>query len=154
MKKINLTRLNTTISKSEKCVNELDLFYNEIISDKYDNNEILKRSMELSFRSLFNSFQSLVEDYISIVLRTLSVDISKLYFRQCLDLCIENNFLSKDFVESFKPSIKLRNDIAHGYDIPTIETLIEFYKNNKDIYNKFLEDVSNFKNTLSQEELF
>lgn len=154
MRKINLTRLNTTISKSEKCVNELDLFYNEIISDKYNENEILKRSMELSFRSLFNSFQSLVEDYISIVLRTLSVDISKLYFRQCLDLCIENKFLSKDFVEAFKPSIKLRNDIAHGYDIPTIEILIEFYKNNKDIYNKFLDDAMNFKSTLSQDDLF
>ncbi|MEG1254927.1 HepT-like ribonuclease domain-containing protein [Clostridium sp.] len=154
MRKINLTRLNITINKIEKCVDELNQFYEEIILDNYENNEIVKRSMELSFRSLFKSFQALVEDYISIVLKTLSVDVSKLYFRQCLELCVENQFLSEKFVEGFKPSIKLRNDIAHGYDIPTTETLVEFYKENKDMYSRFLVDVNRFKDTLSQDELF
>ncbi|SFB18363.1 HepT-like ribonuclease domain-containing protein [Clostridium frigidicarnis] len=154
MKKINLTRLDTTINKAEKCVSELDLFYKEIISNKYDNNEIIKRSMDLSFRSLFNSFQSLVEDYVSIVLRTLSVDVSKLYFRKCLEICVDNNFLSKEFMEKFKPSVKLRNDIAHGYDIPTTETLIDFYKENGEMYKLFIIDINNFKNNLNQQELF
>lgn len=59
------------------------MFYKEIISNKYEGNDIVRRSMDLSFRSLFNSFQSLVEDYISIVLKTLSVDINK--FKDSLD---------------------------------------------------------------------
>lgn len=154
MKKVNVVRLNTTITKSEKCVDELRNFYEEVISSKYDENPIIKRSMELSFRSLFNSFQSLVEDYVSIVLRTLSVDVSRLYFRQCLDLCGENNFLSKEFVDKFKSSIKLRNDIAHGYDIPTTEILIEYYSNNEEVYNQFLIDINEFKKSLSKDDLF
>ncbi|MBU3129435.1 hypothetical protein [Clostridium tagluense] len=154
MKKINLTRLSTTISKAEKCVYELDLFYKEIISNKYDDNEIIRRSMELSFRSLFNSFQSLVEDYVTIVLRTLSVDVSKLYFRQCLEVCIDNNFLSKEFMEKFKMSVKLRNDIAHGYDIPTTDTLIDFYRENREVYDRFILDINKFKNNLDQKDLF
>lgn len=154
MKKVNIARLNITITKSEKCVIELKEFYGEVISNKYDDNPIIKRSMELSFRSLFNSFQSLVEDYVSIVLRTLSVDVSRLYFRQCLDLCEENNFLSKEFVEKFKLSIKLRNDIAHGYDIPTTEMLVQYYSSNEDVYEQFLSDVNKFKNSLSEGDLF
>ena len=154
MKKINLTRLNTTINKAEKCVCELDLFYKEIISNNYDNNEIVKRSMELSFRSLFNSFQSLVEDYVAIVLRTISVDVSKVYFRQCLELCIDNNFLSEEFIEKFKPAIKLRNDIAHGYDVPSTNTLIDFYKENRSMYKMFILDINKLKNNLNQEDLF
>lgn len=154
MKKVNLARLNTTISKAEKCVHELELFYKEIISSKYDNNEIVKRSMELSFRSLFNSFQSLVEDYVVIVLKTLSVDVSRIYFKQCLEVCVKNNFLSKEFVEKFKPAIKLRNDIAHGYDIPTTDILIDFYKHNRKMYSRFVSDIKEFKNSLEQKDLF
>lgn len=154
MKKINIVRLNVTITKCESCINELDEFYNEIISGKYEDNKIIKRSMELSFRSLFNSFQSIVEDYVAIVLKTLSIDVSRLYFRQCLDLCVENNFISREFSEGFKPSIKLRNDIAHGYDIPTTEVLIEYYKNNKDIYNEFLNNIKTFKNSLNNNDIF
>lgn len=154
MKKINITRLNTTISKSEKCLSELDEFFNELISDKYNDNAIVKRSMELSFRSLFTSFQSLVEDYVAIVLRTLSIDVSRMYFRQCLDLCVENNFLSNKFVEGFKLSIKLRNDIAHGYDVPSTQTLVNYYKNNKDIYEEFIKNINDFKETLKDEDLF
>lgn len=154
MKKINIIRLNTTISKAEKCASELKEFYSEIMANKYEGNKIIQRSMELSFRSLFNSFQSLVEDYVAIVLRTLSVDISKLYFRQCLELCVENHFISEEFVEGFKPSIKLRNDIAHGYDIPTTETLLEFYKENQHMYGKFIDDINQFKESLNDDELF
>lgn len=154
MKKINITRLNVTISKTEKCLDELEEFYKEIILKKYENNALVKRSMELSFRSLFNSFQSLVEDYISIVLRTLSIDVSKMYFRQCLDLCVENKFLSQKFVDSFKPAIKLRNDIAHGYDVPTIEALIDYYEVNKDIYKEYIANISSFKDSLKENDIF
>lgn len=154
MKKINLVRLSTTIKDIEKCSDELELFYKEIISGKYKDNEIVRRSMELSFRSLFNSFQSLVEDYISVVLKTLSLDVSKLYFRQCLEACVENDFLSKEFIDKFKPSIKLRNNIAHGYNVPTTETLIEFYKENIDMYNIFILDINKFKDSLDNQELF
>lgn len=154
MKKINIARLSTTITKTEKCVFELDEFYNEIISGKYEDNKIIKRSMELSFRSLFNSFQSLVEDYIAIVLRTISIDVSKMYFRQCLDLCVENDFLTHEFVEGFKPSIKLRNDIDHGYDAPSTETLIEYYKDNKEIYKDFINKINDFKESLNENDMF
>ncbi|MGL5415086.1 MAG: hypothetical protein ACRDAU_05455 [Clostridium sp.] len=154
MKKINIVRLNTTIMKSEKCLDELDQFFNELISERYEDAPIIKRSMELSFRSLFTSFQSLVEDYVSIVLRTLSIDVSRLYFRQSLDMCVENKFLSSKFVEGFKLSIKLRNDIAHGYDVPTTEVLVNYYKDNKDIYRQFIKDITEFKLTLKNEELF
>lgn len=154
MKRINIVRLNVTITKCENCIKELDEFYNEIISGKYEDNKIIKRSMELSFRSLFNSFQSIVEDYVAIVLKTLSIDVSKLYFRQCLDLCVENSFVSEVFLEGFKPSIKLRNDIVHGYDIPTTKVLIEYYRNNKNIYEEFLNNMNAFKATLSNEDIF
>lgn len=133
---------------------ELEEFYKEIISKKYENNALVKRSMELSFRSLFNSFQSLVEDYISIVLRTLSIDVSKMYFRQCLDLCVENKFLSQKFVDVFKPAIKLRNDIAHGYDVPTIEALIEYYENNKEVYKEYIDNIRSFKDSLKENDIF
>lgn len=154
MKKINMIRLNVTITKCESCINELDEFYNEIISGKYEDNKIIKRSMELSFRSLFNSFQSIVEDYVAIVLKTLSIDVSRLYFRQCLDLCVENNFISKKFLDGFKPSIKLRNDIAHGYDIPSTEILLDYYKNNKEVYSEFLNNINDFKNSLNSNDIF
>lgn len=154
MKRVNIARLNVTISKCENCIKELEEFYNEIISGKYEDNKIIKRSMELSFRSLFNSFQSIVEDYIAIVLKTLSIDVSKMYFRQCLDLCVENKFISKEFLEGFKPSIKLRNDIAHGYDIPTTEVLVQYYASNKKIYEEFLNNMNEFKATLSDEDIF
>lgn len=154
MKKINITRLNITITKTEKCLAELEQFYDEIVSHKYDNNELIKRSMELSFRSLFNSFQSLVEDYISIVLRTLSIDVSRMYFRQCLDLCVENNFLSQKFVEAFKPSIKLRNDIAHGYDIPTIDTLLNYFRTNRSVYEEYINNIKDFKDSLKITDMF
>lgn len=154
MKKINIARLNTTIRKTEKCVAELEEFYNEIASGKHENNNIIKRSMELSFRSLFNSFQSLVEDYVTIVLRTLSIDVSKMYFRQCLDICVENEFLTRCFVEGFKPSIKLRNDITHGYDVPTTEVLIKYYEENKDIYSEFINNINHFKESLKENDIF
>lgn len=154
MKKINIARLEMLINKSEKCVDELNQFYNILLSKKYEENPIIERSMELSFRSLFNSFQSLVEDYISMVLRTVSVDVSKKFFKDCLDLCIENKFLSEDFVLGFKPSVKLRNDIAHGYDIPTKEVLMEFYGHNQHIYTLFIENIVEFKKSLNNEEFF
>lgn len=154
MKKINVSRLNVTINKCESCISELEDFYNEIISGKHENSKLIKRSMELSFRSLFNSFQSIVEDYIAIVLKTLSVDVSRLYFKQCLDICVENNFISNEFLEGFRPSIKLRNDIAHGYDIPTTEVLLEYYKNNKNIYKELLDNMNRVKNTIKDEDIF
>lgn len=154
MKRVNIVRLNVTITKCENCIKELGEFYNEIISQKYEDNRIIKRSMELSFRSLFNSFQSIVEDYVAIVLKTLSIDVSKLYFRQCLDLCVENQFISKEFLDGFKPSIKLRNDIAHGYDIPSTEVLVEYYASNKNIYEEFLKNMNDFKATLSDGDIF
>lgn len=154
MKKINITRLNVTINKTEKCLDELEEFYKEIVSKKYENNSLIKRSMELSFRSLFNSFQSLVEDYISVVLRTLSIDVSRMYLRQCLDLCVENKFLSQKFVDAFKPAIKLRNDIAHGYDVPAIEALIDYYESNKQVYEEYIANISSFKDSLKENDIF
>lgn len=154
MKKINITRLNVTINKTEKCLDELEEFYKEIVSKKYENNSLIKRSMELSFRSLFNSFQSLVEDYISIVLRTLSIDVSRMYLRQCLDLCVENKFLSQKFVDAFKPAIKLRNDIAQGYDVPAIEALIDYYESNKQVYEEYIANISSFKDSLKENDIF
>ncbi|MVX65898.1 hypothetical protein GKZ28_19655 [Clostridium chromiireducens] len=53
-----------------------------------------------------------------------------------------------------KPAIKLRNDIAHGYDVPTIEALIEYYENNKEIYKEYIGSISCFKDSLKENDIF
>lgn len=95
-----------------------------------------------------------MEDYISIVLRTLSINLSRMYLRQCLDLCVENKFLSQKFVDAFKPVIKLTNDIAHGYDVPTIEALIDYYESNKQVYEEYIANISSFKDSLKENDIF
>ncbi|MGL5087276.1 MAG: hypothetical protein ACRC68_16440 [Clostridium sp.] len=96
-----------------------------------------------NFRSLFNGFQSLVEDYTSITLKTIGVSVSDKHFRSCLRLCISEGFLSSEFVDSFDTAIRLRNKIANGYKQPNIKILMEYYKDNRHIYNDFLGCINN-----------
>lgn len=96
-----------------------------------------------NFKWLFTGFQALVEDYTSITLKTIGVSVSDKHFKDCLQLCVSKGFLSNEFVESFTMAIRLRNKISHGYKQPSIDVLIDYYRDNRNIYDEFLNCISN-----------
>lgn len=148
MAKINKIRLIELKEKVIDCIDSLEKTLRTI--DKYkEMDPIVVEMCNGNFRSLFNGFQSLVEDYTSLTLKTVGVSVSDKHFRECLELCVSEGFLSKDFIDTFLPSIRLRNKIAHGYKQPSTEVLIEFYKDNKTAYDEFLSCISS---TISQLE--
>lgn len=139
---INKVRLIDLKDKVIDCIGGLDRTLDTI--EKYsDMDSVVVEMCHGNFRSLFNGFQALVEDYTSITLKTIGVSVSDKHFRDCLNLCISKGFLSNKFVDSFTIAIRLRNKIAHGYKQPDIDILVEYYKNNRNIYDEFLNCIGN-----------
>ncbi len=140
MSKINKIRLIDLKEKVIDCVDGLEKTL--ITMDKYKNEDQLVVEMcNGNFRNLFNGFQSLVEDYTSITLKTIGISVSYKHFKDCLNLCINEGFLTEEFVRLFIPSVRLRNRIAHGYKQPNTEILIDYYKNNKEMYEIFIKSI-------------
>lgn len=142
MAKINKIRLIELREKVIDCIDGLEKTLKTM--DKYkDIDKTVIEMCEGNFRSLFNGFQSLVEDYTSLTLKTIGVSVSEKHFRDCLEICVNEGFLCREFVDSFSPSIRLRNRIAHGYKQPNTSVIIEYYKNNKSSYDIFLKCIYN-----------
>lgn len=139
---INKIRLIDLKDKVIDCVGGLDRTLDTVKKYKETDSVVIEMCYG-NFRSLFNGFQELVEDYTSITLKTIGVSVSDKHFKDCLQLCISKGFLSNEFVESFALAIRLRNKIAHGYKQPSIDILIDYYRDNRNIYDEFLNCISN-----------
>ena len=96
--------------------------------EKFDDN--LKKLLYHSVRAYFLDFHILCEDYVSISLKYLNkfkVDISAI---QGMEIVKSSNKISDDFFESYSTSRRLRNRLAHRYNMPKDEELLLNLKNN------------------------
>lgn len=150
MGRINKVRLIDLSEKVIDCIDGLEKTIKTI--DKYKNiDPIVVEMCNGNFRSLFNGFQALVEDYTALTLKTVSISVSNKHFKDCLELCVSEEFLSRMFVESFLPAIRLRNKIAHGYKEPSTDVFIEYYKENINVYEEFLNCINTTLSRLEDE---
>ena len=92
--------------------------------------EKIKKILYHSARAYFLDFHILCEDYISISLKSLNkfkIDLSAV---DGMEIIMNSNKVSKDFLEFYSASRKLRNRLAHRYKMPKDEELLLNLNNN------------------------
>lgn len=92
--------------------------------------ENIKKILYHSVRAYFLDFHILCEDYISISMKHLNkfkVDLSAI---DGMEIIMNSNKISKDFFEFYSVSRKLRNRLAHRYNMPKDEELLLNLNNN------------------------
>ena len=104
--------------------------FNECIDslEKCDNG--IKKLLYHSVRAYFLDFHILCEDYVSISLKHLNkfkVDISAI---QGMEIVKSPNKISDEFWGFYSTSRRLRNRLAHRYNMPKDEDLLSNLKNN------------------------
>ena len=52
---------------------------------------------------------------------------------------------NKEVIKKIKDYLYNRDDIAHGYDVPKIEAIIDYYESNKVVYKEYIDNISFFK---------
>ena len=83
----------------------------------------IKKLLYHSIRAYFLDFHILCEDYISIRLKTLKkfkVDISAI---EGMEVIVSSKKISKELLDFYSTSRRLRNRLAHRYKVPKDEVI-------------------------------
>lgn len=83
----------------------------------------IKKLLYHSIRAYFLDFHILCEDYISISLKTLKkfkVDISAI---EGMEVIVSSEKISKELLDFYSTSRRLRNRLAHRYKVPKDEVI-------------------------------
>ncbi len=104
----------------------------KLAMDKLDkcNDDDIKKLLYHSIRAYFLDFHILCEDYISISLKILKqykVDISAIEGMETINA---SGKISKEFLEFYSTSRRLRNRLAHRYKMPKDEVIYTNLKDN------------------------
>lgn len=142
MVKINNMRLMNIISNFSECLIDTDysLMRLEGTSDKME-----YRAFSNSVRQGVISIFTNCEDYLGMCLKKVGIGVSDKSFRDCLDYAVRFNLIDKDFSICLSNNIRIRNCIAHKYNQLSIDEIINFYKNNRKVFDnqiKFMELLS------------
>ena len=106
----------------------------------------IKRAFRGDILNLFNS----VEEYLAFSLKTSGFTVNNKTIRECLSRALIANGVSAEFIASHQSSLVYRNSMAHRYNEPTTEELIEWWKiNNKCYMDLILFIKAKYKNELS-----
>lgn len=90
----------------------------------------IKKLLYHSIRAYFLDFHILCEDYISIILKTLKkfkVDISAI---EGMEVIVSSEKISKELLDFYSTSRRLRNRLAHRYKVPKDEVIYLNLKEN------------------------
>ena len=90
----------------------------------------IKKLLYHSIRAYFLDFHILCEDYISISLKTLKkfkVDISAI---EGMEVIVSSEKISKELLDFYSTSTRLRNRLAHRYKVPKDEVIYLNLKEN------------------------
>lgn len=90
----------------------------------------IKKLLYHSIRAYFLDFHILCEDYISIRLKTLKkfkVDISAI---EGMEVIVSSEKISKELLDFYSTSTRLRNRLAHRYKVPKDEVIYLNLKEN------------------------
>ena len=90
----------------------------------------IKKLLYHSIRAYFLDFHILCEDYISIRLKTLKkfkVDISAI---EGMEVIVSSEKISKELLDFYSTSRRLRNRLAHRYKVPKDEVIYLNLKEN------------------------
>ena len=90
----------------------------------------IKKLLYHSIRAYFLDFHILCEDYISISLKTLKkfkVDISAI---EGMEVIVSSEKISKELLDFYSTSRRLRNRLAHRYKVPKDEVIYLNLKEN------------------------
>lgn len=103
-----------------------------------------------SFRGYILNLFSSVEEYLAFSLKTSGFSVNNKTIRECLSRALLADAISSEFSKAHKSSIAYRNNMAHRYNEPTTEELIEWWKVNKQYYIDFIEFIKDkYKNELN-----
>lgn len=125
------------------CLTKLDRFASD-----YTEDEIPKRYKDLvkeGFKSYVESFYQLTKDFLMIATVNNQITWKTKNIEEYFSLCESNNLLPENgalFCEALRI---LRNEHAHGYEKPTFEEVLEFYKENSEMFLLIYNKVSDIK---------
>ena len=106
-----------------------------------NDNEKIKKMLFHSIRAYFLDFHILCEDYISISLKTLKkfkVDISTI---EGMEVIVSSEKISKELLDFYSTSRRLRNRLAHRYKVPKDEVIYLNLKENIKFIREFEEAI-------------
>lgn len=110
---------------------------------KITSNDKTRNFLMHGIRAYFLDFHILCEDYISIILKELNkfkIDISAI---EGMEIIKESGYASKEFLEFYIISRRLRNRLAHRYKLPSDNELLDNLSNN-------IESIEELENTIKK----
>ncbi|MEG2291250.1 MAG: hypothetical protein RSC24_14845 [Clostridium sp.] len=128
MNRLNIERLKFISTSLKEIMGDLD----EIITIYDDQNHIIQKHLEQSFRTGFLQYKELLGSYMSQSLKTISISVSKITYVDSIEICIKEGFLPQEEIILYRTLSKFRNDTAHVYKKPPFKILIQFYKENRE----------------------
>lgn len=151
MVRINNMRLNNIISNFSECLMDTDysLMRLEKSEDRMER-RVFSNSIKQGVISIFTN----CEDYLGMCLKKVGIGVTDKSFKDCLEYAVSFNLIDKDFANCLSNNMKIRNFMAHRYNQPSIEEIIEFYKVNRDAFTsqiKFMENLS--KSALAKDDI-
>lgn len=82
------------------------------------------------------SFQELTIKLLAHTSKGLYTPKDKFRYEDIVDMHYENNRLPNVDTEFLKELRFFRNEVAHGYEYPDFQAVYEFYKENKENFDK------------------
>ncbi|MBB6622328.1 hypothetical protein H7E67_02685 [Clostridium gasigenes] len=128
MNRLNIERLKFISNNLKEIIGDLD----EIVTIYDNQNLIIQKHLEQSFRTGFLQYKELLGSYMSQCLKTISISVSKLTYVDSIELCIKEGFLPKEEIILYKTLSKFRNDTSHVYKKPPFKILLQFYIENRE----------------------
>ncbi|MGL6108265.1 hypothetical protein, partial [Romboutsia sp.] len=99
------------------------------------------------FKAYVNSFYELTKNYLAFCNMEFNISIKSKDFIEYVTQCEESGLLPQDGALFCNALRMLRNEHAHGYERPTFEDVLEFYKENS---HMFLAMINISKNKLEE----
>lgn len=131
---LDVNRIIQFSIRVEECLAECD----ELIIAIDNSNGIIRKGLEQGFRMYMVQFRQLLSDYMAHCLKSVSFSVSdtSVTFLEIVKKCEEQGFLMELDVNFIKVITKYRDLASHGYKIPKIQELLNFYKDNRQEFNK------------------
>lgn len=135
----NTKRLKDVKITMEDCLIKLDKF--EDIYKRANNDHEMELFLEEGFRGYIKGFQEQVIKYMAHTSKGLYNKKDKLEYRDILNKHIEAGlFEGVDY--NFLVELRYgRNEFAHGYESPDFQQIFEFFKSNRDEFNKIIDSL-------------
>ncbi|MCY6957205.1 hypothetical protein [Clostridium brassicae] len=132
-----------------KLIYDLDITTNDIgksieLLKKYMDSPELKDEFSNSLKYKYLSLFIIYEDFISMLLKEYNLYQIGMSVDNAIKKLKENNILNDEQGNYLNATRLIRNKIGHRYKQPSIESIIEFLENSKNMQNEIYKYIKGF----------